>query len=357
MNTRERFLNVFHYKAVDRLPDFEFGYWTETLAEWKKQGLPENISNDWDAERYFGFDYRIETPTKVWMEPPFEYKVIEDRPDTLIFMDEEGIIAEKPKHGSSIPRYIKYPIESRDDWKNIKHKFDPDTASRVPRNFDDYICEYRKRDYPVGVFCGSLYGKIRDLMGVEIVSTTLYDDLWLIEDIMETFTNITLSVLQKVLPRIQIDYTSWWEDICFNHGPLIPPKIFKQIAVPRYRKIVDYLSNFGVDIHILDCDGKIDELVPLWLEAGINCMFPLEAAHTDVLALKQKYGNDLLLLGGVDKVALIHGKETIDKDMRRLEKIISLGGFIPHVDHRVPPDVTMENYRYYIEQKRKILGM
>jgi uroporphyrinogen-III decarboxylase len=355
MNTRERFLNAFHYKEVDRLPDFEFGYWDETLVEWKKQGLPQEISNDWDAERYFGFDYRIEIPTSVHLIPKYEEKIISETPDYVVHRDFEGIISEKPKTTSSIPKYLKYPIENRDDWMEYKKRFNPETPERIPSNLDELIKEYKNRDYPLGIYCGSLYGKIRDLLGVENVSTMLYDDRWLIEDMMETFTEVALSVLNKILPKINLDFSSWWEDICYNHGTLISPKIFEELAVPRYRKIIDLLEKHGVDIHYLDCDGKIDELVPLWMNCGIKCMFPVEAAHSDPLKLKEKYGKDICILGGVNKVSLIKGKEAIDEEILKLKKLISLGGFIPHVDHRVPPDVTLENYYYYIKKKREIL--
>ncbi len=356
MNTRERFLNVFNYKPVDRVPDFEFGYWVETLEEWKKFGFPKEIDNDWDAERYFEFDYYKLVPTQTWLVPEFEKKLLESHDDHEIYQDIDGTIIEISKSSRSIPKYLKYPIESRADWEKYRNeRLNPDSPERVPANFDSLIPEFEKRDYPLGIYCTSMYGRIRDALGVEFASTTLYDDRWLIEDMMETFTYLTLSVLEKVLPKIKLDFSWWWEDICYNHGPLISPELFKQIAVPRYRRIVDYLEKHGVKIHILDCDGKIDKLVPLWLEGGINCMFPLESAHTDPFKLKEIYGKDLLLMGAVDKVQLIKGKDSIDAEMKRMRKLIDIGGFIPHVDHRCPPDVTLENYRYYIKKKREIL--
>ncbi len=356
MNTRERFLNVFNYKPVDRYPDFEFGYWVETLEEWKKYGFPEHIDNDWDAERYFNFDYYKLVPTNTWIYPEFEKKVIEERGDHRILQDIDGTIVEVSKSSRSIPKYLRYPIESRADWEKYRNeRLNPFSPERIPSNLDELIKEYEKRDYPLGIYCTSMYGRIRDALGVEFASISLYDDRWLIEDMMETFTFIALTVLEKVLPKIKLDFSWWWEDICYNQGPLISPEIFKKIAVPRYRRIVDYLEKFGVKIHILDCDGKIDELVPLWLEAGINCMFPLEAAHTDGFKLKKIYGNDLLLMGGADKIQLIKGKKSIDEELVRVRKLMDLGGYIPHLDHRCPPDVTLENYYYYIEKKREIL--
>ncbi len=106
-----------------------------------------------------------------------------------------------------------------------------------------------------------------------------------------------------------------------------------------------------------DCDGDITPIVDIWIEAGFTCQFPIEvAAGTDPLALRARFGERVLLIGGVNKRALIAGKDAIDREMERLAPLVAQGGFIPHVDHRCPPDVTFENYHYYLDAKKRILG-
>jgi len=158
--------------------------------------------------------------------------------------------------------------------------------------------------------------------------------------------------------EVELDFASWWEDMCFNKGPLISPRMFDEFMVPRYKKITDFLKQHGVTINIVDCDGNINELVPLWLKAGVNCMFPLEiAAGSKPEVLREKYGREVLLMGGIDKRALAAGKEAIDRELEKIPPLIEQGGYIPHVDHRVPPDVSYENYLYYIKRKREIIGV
>jgi len=123
--------------------------------------------------------------------------------------------------------------------------------------------------------------------------------------------------------------------------------------VPRYKRITEALKKYNIDVNILDCDGQIYELVPGWLEGGINCMFPIEAAHTDPVKLRKEHGKDILLLGGVNKLQLAKGKAAIDQELERLHPLVEKGGYIPTVDHRVPPDVSFENYLYYVEKKRR----
>jgi uroporphyrinogen decarboxylase len=131
--------------------------------------------------------------------------------------------------------------------------------------------------------------------------------------------------------------------------------MFQEMLVPRYKRITAELRRHGIEVNLLDSDGRINELVPGWLGAGINCMFPLEVAHTDAYLLREEHGEHLLLMGGVNKLALIAGREAIDKEIERLLPLVAQGGFVPCVDHRVPADVTFDNYRYYIEQKKLLL--
>jgi uroporphyrinogen decarboxylase len=82
------------------------------------------------------------------------------------------------------------------------------------------------------------------------------------------------------------------------------------------------------------------------------------AAGNDVLAVRKKYGKDLIIGGGIDKRALIKGKEaTREEVMSKVPFLLEQGGYFACVDHRVPPDVTFENYCYYLNLVREIGGL
>ena len=184
------------------------------------------------------------------------------------------------------------------------------------------------------------------------------DDPSLIEEMMEQLTQIIVSSVEWACSQAQLDFASGWEDMCYNAGPMISPRDFERLMVPRYKRITEVLHRNGCDIIFTDCDGNINHLVPLWLEAGVNCMFPVEVGGgTDPIVLREKYGKQVLLLGGVNKRALIAGKEAIKAEIDRIAPYVKEGGWIPHVDHRCPPDVTFENYLYYLKYKREVFGL
>ena len=361
MNIRERFNAVLHWQKPDRLPNMDFGYWKETLEIWHEQGLPPEIDTNVKAEEYFGLDGsdRIPSlPVSIFIHPSFEYKILEDEGDRLIIRDGEGVISEVFKHGASIPHYLKFPIETRKDWEKIKtQRLRIDDPARKPNRakLKAFVDKAHADGMPVRVNAGSLYGWLRNLMGVENFSIAILTDKEWVEEMMEHLTQLILHVLDNVLSGLDVDVAWWWEDMCYNHGPLISPALFNELMVPRYKRITDMLRSHGIDVNVLDCDGNIHELVPGWLEGGINCMFPLETTHTNAEKIRQIHGNEVLLFGNANKIELAKGHDAIDREIERLGNLVEKGGFIPCIDHRVPPDVSMENYLYYLEKKQTIL--
>ena len=71
------------------------------------------------------------------------------------------------------------------------------------------------------------------------------------------------------------------------------------------------------------------------------------------MAIREKYGRKVLLHGGVDKMALLKGPKAIEQELLRIKPVVEEGGFVPHVDHRCPADVTLENYKFYLKLKRR----
>jgi uroporphyrinogen decarboxylase len=358
MTPRERWRRVFHYQAVDRIPCYEFGYWAELYDEWHEQGLPEEITTERQLDAYFGYDRRVSVPVNVDLNPRFEYKVLEEDARHKVIQDTNGTIAQINKDGSSsIPHFLEFPIKGRDDWERFKERLDPDTPGRLPENVIELAARYRTSKVPVGVNIGSMFGRLRDWMGFERIAMMVYDDPDLIDEMVETMCNLVITTIKPLLNLFEFDYAGGWEDMAFNNGPLISPKMFEQFLVPRYKRIADLLHEHGVDVIWTDCDGNIMSIAGLWLEAGYNCMFPIEVrAGSDPVALRERFGRDMLLLGGYNKMALLEGPEAILAELKRLEPVVAEGGFIPHVDHRTPAGVSLENYCYYVREKKAMLG-
>ncbi len=356
MTPRERFLKVFHFEEVDRVPDCEFGYWVDTLDRWHGEGLPMWVTDNHLANLYFGFEQRRNVPIHIPFRE-FQREILEENDRYEVVRDQKGVVQKRWKKGvsNSIPSFLEFPVKDRESWESYRDRFDLD-GIRKPENWEELKDEWENRDYPLGVGGGGFFGWIRGMMGVKTAVRTFYSDPDLVKDIFDFRAKMMRRSVKEAVSEVDIDFSSWWEDMCYNSGPLISPKLFKEFMVPQYKKITRVLYDHGVDINYLDCDGDITALVPLWIEAGINCMFPLEIrGGTDPEGLREEYGRNVLLMGGVDKVALAKGREAIDAEIERVKPLVEDGGYVPHVDHRVPADVGYEDYIYYVKRKREHL--
>lgn len=368
MNNRQRFHATMHYQPRDRSPIADFGFWEETIPIWHEQGLSKDVfftykeSNTVD---FFGMDFGIDS-TGIGVEsglyPAFEEKVIEDHGNRIILQQPDGVIVERDRFMSSIPKPIAHTLTDRDSWK--KHflpRLDPTDPQRFPFDWNERVQFWKsaQHDQVLAIPGGSLYGWLRNWMGMEQLSLTVYDDPKFFDEMVTTCADCIIGVLEKVFASgAQFEACGMWEDMAYNAGPLLSPKHVKQYMVPHYRRISDLCHRNGVDVIWLDCDGKIDSLIPLWLDAGINCMFPLEVGTwgADPLKFRQQYGKDLLMMGGFNKHILAQSKADIEREIIRLAPLVEEGGFIGFCDHRVPPDVPYENYLFYLEKVREMWG-
>lgn len=366
---RERLLRTLRRQPVDRVPDYEFRAWVQTIDRWEHEGMdiPSLVglgNRTGYLEHYFGTDdaeYGPGLSVNVRLLPGFEPQVIEERGENWVIQDADGALSEqlKPEFGASIPRYIRYAIQTRADWERMRdERLDPRQPDRIPPHLDALARRFNAADYPITVHVGSLYGWIRNWMGVENLSLMLYDDLPLVEEMMEHLTRLTLSVLERLAGHgLRIDRADWWEDMCFRSGSLLSTKLFARLMVPRYKRITDFLrQEFGTEFNQLDCDGNIHQLAPLWLDGGINVMFPVEAAHTDPLRLAGQLGTRGIQRGSFDKRALIEGPAAIDAELAKLRPLVEAGDVIPHTDHLVPPDVPFDHFVYYRRKKLELIG-
>ncbi len=358
MTSRERFLACFRFEPVDHVPDEEFGYWDDTFPAWHPYGLPEWVTNNSLGDRYFNFEKRAYVPVGVGLSPGFTTEVVEEHERHRIIRDGNGVLLKQFTDGtSSIPHYLEFPLKTRRDWEA---EFLPrlEIGRPLPANWPERAAALADRDYPVGMSCGSLYGWLRNWMGLEGVSIAIATEPEWVAEMMEHLGRMAEANVEQVADDVALDFASFWEDMSANHGPLISPRMFREFMTPRYKRITDLLRARGVNVFIVDSDGNINELVEPWLEGGVNCMFPLEMnGRSDPVALRARYGRRVLLKGGVDKNALRAGRAAIDAELERVAPVVASGGYVPHVDHRVPPDVAYDDYLYYLRRKRERFGM
>jgi len=367
MNDRQRFNAIMHYQPFDRCCVIQdFSYWDETLEAWRYYGLPEEVERT-GTEAFFGFDPMWGgVSANVMLCPRFEPQVISDDGVHQVVRQEDGVVVRRRKKLGSIPQHLDHTLKDRASWeRHFKWRLDPDNPDRLPADLDERLAAVAdaKRTFPLQTSAGSMFGKLRNWMGLEGVSYIQYDDPELFAEMIRTIGDCIVGTLEKVLARakqasVTFDYASMWEDMSYSHGPLLGVPAFEAHCVPQYRRISELLKAHGTDIIVLDSDGDVRLLLPGWLDGGVNCAFPFEVGTwgSDPLEARKRFGKQLRIAGGFSKRILARGKDAIAAEIDRLAPLVEQGGFIPFCDHRVPPDVSLENYLFYVERAKQVWG-
>lgn len=375
MNNRQRLKAILNYENYDRMPVIHFGYWGETLAKWCTEGYlkPEEIKNVSDGSpneiaisNKLGFDFNYYTTFQdksgfSSLFPAFEPKVIEKLPDgTRKILNEDGAIVIHKPGIRSIPSEEGHILIDRKSWEEhylprlqySDNRIDMKAVQKV-------VEEYETREEPLGLYCKSLYGQIRNWMGIEGISYLYADDEDLYGEIINTVGDLIYKVTKRILELgARFDFAHFWEDICFKNGSLVSPLIFEEKVGPHYRRISELLNSFGISIISVDCDGVIDALIPTWLNNGVNTMFPIEVGTwgANIKPWREKYGRQIRGVGGMNKHVFAEDYAAVDKEIERLKPLVDLGGYIPCPDHRIPPTAKWENVQYYCERMRRVFG-
>lgn len=356
MNDLERFRACMNYEPVDRTPFWAWGAWPETVERWQQEGYdPDHFDLNMGADARQGYGGWF------FPDPPFERRVIAEDAEHILYVNHEGILMREMKNrpASSMPQFVKFPVETREEFRRFwKERMRPDLTQRIGADWKEQLRATRRQRGPFIVISdrwGGFFGPLRNLVGVERLCTLFYDDPAFVEEMMDADADFIIAIMAQVLEVVAIDAFALWEDMAYKTGPLISPGMVRRYMLPRYRRVVEFLTSRGVPLIGLDSDGRIDALIPVWLDAGLNFLYPFETqAGMDVLAVRREYGRGLRIWGGVDKRALAHGPAAIDAELARLKPLMEEGGYLPHTDHSIPPDISFADYCYYMQRMEEL---
>ncbi len=368
MNNCERALAILNYQNYDQMPVVHFGFWGETLQKWADEGhITQEEASQWgDGNQVdlsitykLGFDFNWYScfHWESMLKPGFQPRLVRQNPDgSREVMNGDGVIIVEKDEAGSIPTEIEHLLKDRKSWEEHYRSRMQWSLDRVDWQALKNLPPQGERDHPIGLHCGSLWGRIRDIVGLVGLSYLMADDPDLVAEILDATGEICYQGTKAILEQYDgFDFAHFWEDICYRAGPLISPAFFHAKVGPYYRRITELANAHGIHIVSLDCDGKIDKLVPTWFENGVNTMFPIEVGvwKASIAPWREQFGRELRGVGGASKVVLAYDYAAIDAEIERLRPLVDLGGYIPCFDHRIPPDAKWENVQYYAERMRR----
>ena len=374
MTERERYTKALTFGNPDKIPLTPGGPRRSTLRRWHAEGLPEGVS----AVRYIIESLGID-PGKTGgdrhgffldskMNPKFEEKILKHENGHLIVQDWMGAVVQISDEfdvtylRSAIDfvtrKWHSFPVKTREDWPQMRARYDANDPSRTPASLAEIGEKINGRDFPIGIDVNGPFWQLREWMGMENLCIAFLDEPEFVGEMIDFWSDFIEALLRKCLPAVQIDSIVIHEDMAYKAHPMISPALTRAFLQPVYEKWVDVLRACRVPVINLDSDGYVADLLPVWIDAGINTCEPMEvAAHNDIVAYRRLYGRQMAYRGGIDKRAIAAGGDVMrDEVMRVVPPLLKDGGFIPGCDHGVPPDISLQNFTDYTRLLAQLTG-
>ena len=377
MTPRERFISALTFGTPDKFPLWPGWPRESTRARWVSEGMPQAAA-DKDAVGYvikdiLGLPYdEIPNTTGFFvnmrMDPAFEEKVLEHRGNTYIVQDWMGAVVQiSDKYDITYLQHAKdfvtrkwfsFPVKNREDWEKLKFRYDPMDEMRLPKNIEEVGKRTFEYDGVISFGLNGPFWQLREWMGMENLCMAFIDMPDLVHEMIDFWCDFVLKLLDRFLPYCRITWVHFNEDMAYKQHAMISPKMAREFLLPTYKKWVDKLKKYNIPVLDMDSDGFVEELVPVWLDAGMNVIEPMEvAAGNDIVHFRQRFGKNLGYMGGIDKRAIAAGGDVMRKEvMRVVPPLLKDGGFIPICDHGVPSDISLKAFTDYTDLLAKLIG-
>jgi len=178
----------------------------------------------------------------------------------------------------------------------------------------------------------------------------MVDDPEFVQEMAEFWREYVAGLIERALRYFTPDYVHISEDMAYKKFSMISPAMVRTFLLPSWQRWGEIIRAAKVPLYLVDSDGFIGELIPIWMEAGVNGCDPIEvAAGNDIVDFRRRFGRKMAYRGGIDKRAMAKGGKVIEDEIARVRPVIQSGGYIPGCDHGIPSDVGWKEFLYYVK--------
>lgn len=211
---------------------------------------------------------------------------------------------------------------------------------------------YEETEYAIMIgFGGNLFETGQFLYRTDEFLMNLVTERKKMERMLDKLVEIYLSRLDPLLKAISgyVQIIQMGDDLGTQSGPMISPKLYREIFYPRHREIYQYVKkNSDMYVFLHSC-GAVSEFIPDLIEAGVDILNPVQISAEGMQPerLKREFGKDIVFWGGgVDtQYTLFRGtpEQVKDEVKRNTEIFMKDGGFVFSQVHNILAEVPPEN--------------
>lgn len=334
--------------------------WADTLRRWTEQGYPiDEEGKPVTPAEHFGYDIKN---VGGW----FDIMPIRDHEETLEETDEwkvtrngAGAVFKNWKHKSGTPEHIDFDMTSRQVWeqKYRPHLLEPDRERLNIEATRRNLIRCRQQGRFALYSHLFVWENMRQSMGdVCLYESMLLEPDW-IHDYCRVYTDFFKVHFAILFDEAGVpDGVRLCEDLGYHKGLFCSPRTFQQLLFPYYAELVGWFHERDVPVMLHSC-GMVKEALPMIVEAGFDCLDPMERkAGNNPFQYADQHGDRLGFMGGLDARVLESG----DRDRIRrhvtdlLEGMKERGiGYIFHSDHSLSTNVDLDDYRFALHIYRE----
>ena len=356
MNSKQRMLTLLKGEIPDRVGRMD-APWPETRARWHREGLPRNKH----ANDFFAMDVRHMLRIDSSFRLPGS--VQEDSPDYTIAWTADGVLEKQWKH-SGVPQPLEYSLKSAADWKRLRGNLAPSVDRFSFGYYGDYGFEYVSAPFPAVkkayqecrtnaetcmlVAIADPFECFMGKIGDENILIMLVTEPELLAEMFDAHVAFAKAQFDLLIAEgFKPDAVFLGADVSYKNGLLFSPALYRQLLMPRHKAMIDHFKKaHGLRV-ILHSDGNCTQAVPMFIEAGIDCLQPVEvSAGMDVRKLAPQFGDKIAFMGNLSVQALAGDEKRVREEVESKVRFMAKNRyrFIAHSDHSVPPEVSFANY-------------
>jgi uroporphyrinogen decarboxylase len=348
MSSQERVRTAIARKVPDRVPIMD-GPWDATVRRWEGEGLPAGKSPD----DHFGYEI---VGIGADLSPRFPVKVLEENDEYIVSTTAEGGVRRNHWDHSTTPEVVACPISEPGDWPGIRERLRPDVKRMDwATSWSTYQAARERGKYlTFNAACG--YDLLQSYVRSEQLLGFMSAEPGFVKEMVDVTSELILASLQMMWNEgFRFDGLWVYDDMGYRNSSLFSPAMYRDMILPADRKRNEWCHEHGMQTILHSC-GCVKGLIPSLIDAGFDCLQPLEVkAGMDLRELKPAFGGRIAFFGGINTMLMEREDDAAIEEEIRVKFAAAKpgGGYLYHSDHSIPKDVGFRKYSFVMDCVRR----
>lgn len=336
-----RLMAALHHQEADRLPHLELWVTSQEVYEHiLERKLEYKIGDAAEGGQSIEPEDDVEFARRIGQDAVVCN--ISWRPNNVFHLAEDGT-----RH------YVDGTIKTQADLAGLEP---PDALEEQLAHLERYLQAARGTGVGVIPNLTSFFDSAMLAIGVTDSLYMFYDNRPLVEKLMDILLEHQEQVMQAICERYagEIALVMVNDDIGYNSGLLINPKMFLEIFPWRMQRLIAPAKAAG-KLVLMHTDGKMEKILPILKQVGIDVNHPVEPESNDIFEVKRKWAGEMALIGNLHTPLLAYGSrpEIERKVQEYCAGLAPGGGYVLGSSTSIMAGIPPENFVTMIEAAHK----